>query len=221
MNINNAVESVSTIIIEDDKNYRETLKAVLDGQKSVQTEGVFNTAEEALDYFKAGGVPRVVLLDIELPGMSGIELLPKIKSISPNTLVIILTVFDDEDKIFNAICHGANGYLLKSTDVDGIVKAIYEIDHGGAPMSPAIAVKVLKMFSDFSAEDESQNVYDLSSREIEVLERFVKGMTKNEIAEELFISCSTVNTHIKNIYSKLHVHNQVEAVYKAMNENLV
>jgi len=214
-------EAIETIIVEDDRNFRDTLKCVLDSQEMVIVNETFSTAESALEYFKTGAVPRVVLLDIELPGMSGIELLPKIKHISPNSLVIILTVFDDDDKIFNAIYHGANGYLLKSTDVAGIVHAIREIDQGGAPMSPAIAAKVLKMFSQFSPSIHTYEDYDLTVREKEVLNRFVTGMTKHEIADDLFISVYTVDTHIKNIYSKLHVHNQVEVVYKAMNENLV
>lgn len=221
MSTNAGKKPIGVVIVEDDNNYREALKAILEKADSIHIEGAFLDAESALEFFYSGAVPRIVLLDIELPGMSGLELLPKIKSLSPNTLVIVLTVFDDEEKIINAISRGANGYILKSAESTELVKAIYEIDGGGAPLSPSIATKVLKMFSEFSPFHQAQNDYNLTGREKNVLRLFVRGKSKNEIAENLFISLYTVDTHIKNIYTKLQVHTQVEAVYKSLTENIV
>lgn len=218
MNKDISKERISVIIVEDDNQYRKILKQILNDQDDLYCMKDFPNAEDALDYIQSGDTPQVILLDIELPGMSGIDLIPKIKKISPSTRILNLTIFDDDDKIFNAICVGANGYLLKSADVQSIIKAIHETVQGGAAMTPSIAAKVLRMFSD---KYKPKGDYRLTDREIEILERFVKGYSKSEIADNLFISRFTVETHIKNIYSKLHVHSQTEAVYKALKEHLV
>jgi DNA-binding NarL/FixJ family response regulator len=158
------------------------------------------------------------MLDVGLPGMNGLELLAKVREISPDTRVVILTAFEDEEKIFRAICSGASGYLLKTATADQITGAIAEAVAGGAPMTPSIAKRVLEMFSRMAP---AKTDYGLSDREKMVLEKMVNGLTKKEIAAVLDMNFHTVDAALRSIYSKLEVNTRTGAVAKALKEKLV
>jgi DNA-binding NarL/FixJ family response regulator len=160
----------------------------------------------------------VILLDIGLPGMSGIKGIEKFKEISPSTLIVILTVYDDSDKVFDALCAGASGYLLKDSTPEKIIDSIKEVLAGGAPMNMKIAHKVLELFAQFKKKKAD---YGLTEREKEILQHTVAGLTKQQIADKLFLSFHTVNTHLKNIYIKLHVNTLSGVVSKVYKENIL
>ena len=210
-------QPVSVWLIEDNHIFRNTVARALARVDGVECSQHFANAEDALDALLRGGVPDVVLLDVELPGQNGIEAVRKIKSISPATRVVMLTVFDDHEKVFKSICAGASGYLLKTSPVDRIVESIHEALSGGAPMTPHVASAVLKMFSQFAQPKQD---YGLTTREQEILELMTKGLIKKEIADHLSCSYHTVDTHLRNIYTKLHVHSRSSAVAKALKERL-
>ncbi len=216
--MNKISEKIKVIIIEDDQVYRESIQDLINDNEMMECIHASESCENALSVLEKGFVPEVILSDIELPGISGIEGIKKIKSYSPATHIIMLTVFDDDDKIFNSICEGAEGYLIKSSISENISDYILDVMNGGAAMNPWIAAKVLKMFTEIS---EPKKEYGLTSREKEILKLLVNGMNKKHIAEELHISLLTINTHLKNIYAKLHVHSQVDVVAKAIKERLI
>jgi DNA-binding NarL/FixJ family response regulator len=209
---------VSVWLIEDNHTFRNTVARVLGGIEGVECSQHFSNAEDALDAMLGGGVPDVILLDVELPGQDGIEAVQKIKSVSPSTRVVMLTVFDDHEKIFRAICAGASGYLLKTSPIDRIVESIHEALAGGAPMTPRVASSVLQMFSKMA---QPRQDYGLTAREQRILELITQGLIKKEIADNLSLSYHTVDTHLRNIYTKLHVHNRSGAVAKALKERLL
>lgn len=164
----------------------------------------------------------LILMDIEMPGMDGIEATAQVKARYPQIKIIMLTVFDNDEHIFNAIKAGADGYLLKDVNPKELYDGIVETLNGGAAMNPSIAFKTLKLLRnpiDFSAKEEES--IKLTPREIDVLEQLSKGLTYTVIADNLFLSPSTIRRHIENIYSKLQVHNKLEAVQKARNNNLI
>jgi DNA-binding NarL/FixJ family response regulator len=165
----------------------------------------------------------VILMDIQMPEMDGVTATAIVKKKYPHIKIIMLTVFDDDVNIFNAIKAGANGYLLKEIDAENLNKSILEVVSGGAPMSPSIALKTLKLLRNPNAITDSQNLEEikLTNRETEILEHLSKGLNYNSIADNLFISPSTVRKHIENIYKKLQVHNKMEAVSKARKHNLI
>jgi DNA-binding NarL/FixJ family response regulator len=164
--------------------------------------------------------PDVVLMDIELPGINGIEAVGMIKEEFPAIKILMQTIFDDDEKIFNSICAGAEGYILKHTSPAEMMEAIKEIYEGGSPMTPSIANRVLKMVK-VRPEPGAKESFDLSAREKEILTCLVKGMSYKMVADACFISIETVNVHIKNIYKKLHVHSKSEAVAKAIRGRIV
>lgn len=209
---------INVVVVEDDALYRTSIQELINESDRLLCEHTFESCEEALEVVKADNVPEVILLDIDLPGMSGIDGIRHFRKISPATKIIMLTVFDDDDKIFNAVCHGASGYLLKSTTLENISNYITDVFCGGAAMSPAVAAKVLAMFSQFSVPKKE---YGLTQREKEILQHLVNGMNKKHISAHLHISLFTVDTHLKNIYSKLQVHSQIDVVAKALRERLV
>jgi len=209
---------INVMIVEDDELFRETIKDMINQSAELQCDAAFESCEEAISELERGMAPEVVLLDIDLPGMSGLDAIRHIKTLSPATKSIILTVFDDDDKIFNALCQGASGYLLKAASSEDIAKSIMDVVNGGAAMSPAIAAKVLTMFTKYS---EPKKEYGLTAREKEILELLVNGMSKKHIAYDLHISLYTVDTHLKNIYAKLQVHSQIDVVAKALKERLI
>ncbi|HSQ45576.1 MAG TPA: response regulator transcription factor [Lutibacter sp.] len=165
----------------------------------------------------------VILMDIQMPEMDGIETTEIVKKKYPHIKIIMITVFDDDENIFNAIKAGANGYLLKEVDAENLHKCILEVINGGAPMTPSIALKTLNLLRNpiLAENDDAINEIKLSSRETGILEHLSIGLNYNEIADNLIISPSTVRKHIENIYKKLQVHNKVEAVLKAKKHKLI
>jgi len=213
-----AVPNPITIwLIEDNHTFRRTVARVLNNVERMQCSQTFSNAEDAIDAIRGGAVPDVILVDVELPGQNGIQAVTTIKSVAPSVRLVMLTAFDDHDKIFRALCAGASGYLLKTAPVERIVEGIQEAIQGGAPMTPQVAQKVLKMFSDLA---QPKNDYGLTEREQKILALMTKGLIKKEIADQLDLSYHTVDTHLRNIYTKLHVHSRTGAVAKALNERL-
>jgi DNA-binding NarL/FixJ family response regulator len=208
---------VNVWLVEDNHTFRDTVARVLNHVSGLECRSHFSNSEDALAALDEGALPEVILLDVELPGMNGIEAVKRIKSISPSTRVIMLTVFDDHDKIFKAICAGASGYLLKTSAVEKIVESIREVHAGGAPMTPQVARSVLDMFGRLSLPRQD---YGLTTREQKILELMTQGLIKKEIADQLSLSYHTVDTHLRNIYTKLHVHTRTGAVAKALKERL-
>lgn len=201
---------IKVAIVEDDARFRESLSVLIDAGE-FRCIGTYPNAEMALKQMPRDW-PDVVLMDINLPEMSGIELVAKLKEQRPTLQVIMLTVYMDNDQVFNSLKAGASGYLLKKTAPAKILEAITEVHSGGSPMSSAIARRVVQTFQTSKpAEDETK---DLSKREHEILSLLAKGRQDKEIAEMLSLSVFTVRSYIKNIYEKLHVRSRTEAVVK-------
>jgi DNA-binding NarL/FixJ family response regulator len=209
---------LNVMIIEDDDIYRESIQELINDCDNLVCQYACESCEEALEILAKDFAPEIILLDIKLPGMSGIEGIKKIKVVSPATHIIMLTVFDDDDKIFNAICQGASGYLLKSSSAEKIKEAVRDVMCGGAAMTPHIAARVLNMFAQYS---QPRQEYGLTKREREILQCLVDGMSKKHAADHLCISLFTIDTHLKNIYSKLHVHSQIDVIAKTLKEHLL
>ena len=213
------IRPIDVIIIEDNELLRDSLKEAINKSSDINCKHTFSSGEAALDLIgKDELVPDIILLDIGLPGINGIELIPGLKRLSPSSKIIIITVHDDDENVFNAICAGASGYLLKDMSSEKIVTSINEVMSGGAPMNLHIAKKVLNMFRD---QNVKSNGYDLSERENEILSLLVEGLSKKQIAEKIFLSHHTVDSHIRNIYVKLEVHTRGSAVSKAIKEKLL
>jgi DNA-binding NarL/FixJ family response regulator len=209
---------IRVIIFEDNRNLREGLFNLLESSSGFICAGAFANCERVLENIEETQ-PDVILMDIELPVISGIEAVKMIREKYPDLKILMETIFEEDKKIFQSICNGAQGYILKNTPPDGILNAIREVYEGGAPMTPTIASKVLRLFkTNLSGNDES---YGLSSREKEILKCLVEGMSYKMIADTCFISADTVNGHIKNIYKKLQVHSKSEAVVKAVKGRIV
>lgn len=204
-------------LCEDNERFRRSLCAAINQIDGLSCSSSLGSVEETLDRVKSDGPPDVLLLDIGLPGVDGISGLPQLRSAAPEAKIVILTVFDDHDKVFRAVCAGADGYLLKTSTVERIGEAIQEVSQGGASMNPEIARKVLDVFA---GKRNNQNDA-LTEREREVLRLVVRGLTKKEVATELDLSRHTVDSHLRNIYQKLHVHNRAGAVATAIREGLV
>lgn len=200
---------------------REGFAAICNGTPGLLACGVFTDCTDA-DHKIRQCRPDVVLMDIGMPGMDGIMATRHLVKQWPELKVLIQTVFEDDDKIFSAICAGASGYILKSTSPSRLVEAIHEVYNGGSPMTPFIASRVLKLFQQFapSAQAEAERL-TLSAREKEILGLMVEGNSFHVIAGKCFISYETVKTHIKRIYKKLHVASASEAVVKAIREHLI
>lgn len=213
-----SIGKVNVWIIEDNELYSKNLAALLNQNEDINCEHTFSNCEDALKEMQESFSPQVFLVDIGLPGMSGIEGIQQIKRISPTSHIIIITVYDDDQKIFKALCAGASGYLLKSSPDEKIIEAITDVLNGGAPMNAQIAKKALDMLltSRFRKSD-----YGLTDRERDILGLVVEGFPKKQIADRLNISYYTVDTHIKNIYAKLHVQSSSGAVSKALKERLI
>lgn len=205
-------------LIEDNGLFRATLARGLERTGRFVCTGSFRTAEAALAAAVPGAEPAAVLLDVGLPGMDGIEALPRLRERLPSSALIVLTVFEDEDKIMRAICSGAQGYLLKTAPVSEIAAAIDDVLGGGSPMNSRIARRVLELFSRLVPPRKD---YGLTARETEILQQMVEGRIKKEIASHVGLSVHTVNTHMRNIYEKLQVNTVNGAVAKALRERLV
>ncbi len=207
-------------LIEDNERLRATLARAINQIPGLHCDADFCAVEPALAQLAGGNAPHVVLLDIGLPGIDGITGLPKLKTAAPQMKVIILTVFDDHDRVFRAVCAGADGYLLKTSPMDRIGEALREVSRGGASMNPEIARKVLDLFNNQKPQ-KTQGDQGLTERELEVLKLIVAGLTKKEVAARMQLSQHTVDTHLRNIYQKLHVNNRAGAVATAIRERLV
>lgn len=205
-------------IIEDHTAFRRTLMRVLNAESGLQCARDFDSCEKALAALTHDEAPDLILLDVGLPGMGGLEGIRLIKERIPQTLVVILTVFEDDDKVFQAICAGAAGYLLKTSSASDITQAVRDALAGGSPMNLRIARRVLEMFSRLAPK---QTDYGLSEREKEILQLMVTGLIKKEIADRLTLSVHTVDTYLRRIYEKLAVNTRTGAVAKALKEGLV
>ena len=208
---------ITVWIIEDNVSFRTNAAAAINDTDGLACSGAYRSCEEALPHLR-GDKPNVILMDIGLPGMSGIEGIQRVHEFSPDVQVIVLTVFEDEDKLFKAICAGASGYLLKGADLDEIAEAIRLAHEGGSPMTPRIARRVLGFFTQGRPK---QPDYGLTDREKEILRKMADGLIKKEIADAFAISIHTVNTHIRSIYEKLQVNTNTGAVAKALREDLI
>ncbi|MGN6616390.1 MAG: response regulator transcription factor [Ilyomonas sp.] len=200
---------VTVCIIEDWKDYRETLQLLIKTTPGLECVGTYENAEKAVDEITLLQ-PNVALIDINLPRMDGIELVKRINTISPSTLSIMCTAYNEDEKIFRALSAGAHGYMLKSSSPAKIIDAIFELVNGGSPMSAEVARKVVTAFKKPAVDNEVH----LSPREEEVLDLLSKGLLYKEIAAQLSISIDTVKRHCFNIYEKLHVSNRTEAINK-------
>ena len=209
---------VNIWLVEDNLRYRKSLAGLINGTQGMYCPHVFVSCEDALEVLSEESFPEVILLDIGLPGINGIQGIEKFKNISPSTLIVILTIYDDNDKVFDALCAGASGYLLKDSSPEKIIDSIREVLAGGAPMNMKIAHKVLELFSQFKKK---KSDYRLTEREKEILQHIVTGLTKQQIADKLFLSFHTVNTHLKNIYTKMHVNSISGAISKVYKENIL
>ena len=210
---------IKVVVFEDNKVLRESLQQLINSTAEIACVGAFPDANKIVRNMELTN-PDVVLMDIDMPGISGIEAVQIIKDKFPQVRILMQTVFDDNDKIFAAICAGASGYILKKTSPLNMLQAIRETYEGGAPMTPSVALKVLHMFR-LQASGAIKEFIDLSEREKEILSLLVKGKAYKNIAGECFISIDTVNTHVRHIYEKLHVHSKGEAIAKAIHQKLI
>lgn len=210
---------IRVTIFEDNALINEGLQLLLESQPDMLMAGAFRDATGVLNKIRKTK-PDVVLMDINMPDVNGIEAVVQIKKEFPQILVMMQTIFEDDDKVFAAICGGASGYLLKGTSPDKMLDAIREMTNGGSPMSPNIARRVIQIFQDQFKPVKEQYVV-LTPKEKEVLQYLVDGQSYKMIADKMTVSFHTVNDHIKNIYNKLHVNSAPEAVSKALKNKLL
>lgn len=210
---------IRVIIFEDNENLRLSLYQLINSREDFQCAGAFPDGTNVIQQVK-DTAPDVVLMDINMPGVNGIEAVRMLHDAFPKLKIMMQTVYDDQDKIFQSILAGASGYILKNTPNARILESIKEVYDGGAPMSPSIAAKVLKMVVPAQAADATSG-FNLSDREKEILSCLVQGMSYKMIGEACFISVDTVRGHIRRIYEKLHVNSKSEAVAKAIKGNIV
>jgi Response regulator containing a CheY-like receiver domain and an HTH DNA-binding domain len=207
---------VSIIIFEDNDQLRESLVTLLNNSEGYTVVGDYGLVIDAVNITRRYR-PEVVIMDIDLPEKSGIDGVRMIKETKPETLVIMYTMFEDDEKLFNSLCAGANGYILKKTSPYKLFEAINEVIEGGAPMSPSIAKRVLQTFQNKSAVQQ----YHLSPRETDILHLLIKGYSVKMIAAELKIAFDTSRAHLRNIYQKLHVNCGKEAIAKVLSEKII
>ena len=208
-------------IFEDNKHLRETLQILLEHAEGYRCSGAYASCKEMVQVLEANPCD-VILMDIEMPGMNGIEATRIIKERFPDMQVLIQTAFSEDEYIFHAICAGAAGYILKTTSPNGYLEAIADVRAGGSPMTPGIARRVLELFRD-NAQGPAKPIkdYKLTPQEKKILQLLVDGRSYKMIASELFVSLDTVKTNVSNIYSKLQVHSGTEAVSKALKDRIV
>lgn len=201
------------VIVEDDVIIREAFVTLINQSGDYFVVNAYGNAEDAIKKV-ADDSPDICLMDIELPGMNGIEAISKIKAVLPETQVVVVTVYENDDLVFKALCEGASGYLTKNTPPQKLIESLKELDSGGAPMSTNIARMVV---SSFHRNRQSP----LSPRELEVLELLASGKSYSTIADQLFVDKETIRSHIKNIYLKLEVHSKAEAIEKAKKNKFI
>lgn len=205
-------------VVEDNELFRKTLQDLLGAAEGVSSVAAYPAAEGALSDLADGKLPDIVLMDIGLPGKSGIEAVSEMRSMAPALPVVMLTVHRDNDRIFRAICAGACGYLLKTVTSERIIEAVKVAVSGGSPIDEYIARRVLNTFARVAPQPGD---YNLTDREQEILQLLVEGLTQKAIAGQLFVSPHTIDGHVRHIYAKLEVHTRSGAVAKALRENLV
>ena len=209
---------IKVAIVEDQREIRECLALLVNGTDGYTCSGSYRSMEEAIEKIPRQ-VPDVLLSDIGLPGMSGIDGVRRLKELCPNLLVLMLTVYDDDERIFDAMCAGACGYLLKKTPPARLIASLQEVVDGGAPMSPEVARRVIALFREIRPPDRAE--YHLTPHETRLLKLFVEGHNYKTAAVELKVSVNTINFHVRSIYDKLQVHSRSEAVAKALRNRLV
>ena len=209
---------VRVAIVEDQRRTREGLRALIDGSDGFVCVGAWGSMEEALA--ASWALPLdVMLLDLGLPGMSGIEGISLLRKKTPQTALVVLTVYEDNDRVFRALCAGATGYLLKNTPPTKLLEGLRSAVNGGSPMSPEIARQVIELFRKFHPPERA--AYNLTPHELRLLRLLVEGHSYKTAAAELGVSINTIAFHIQNIYGKLQVHSKSEAVARALSENLL
>lgn len=214
-------EQIQVWLVEDNEVFRRNVQRVINNLEGMTCDGSFDSAEATFKALQKNTAPDVILLDVQLPGVDGIAALAEFREAIPNTRVIILTVFDDADKIFRAVCAGASGYVLKASGTDKIGESIRQVMGGGAPMTPEVAKKVLDAFANSDLLPGEKGDYGLTVREQEILRLLAEGLLKKEIADALSISVNTVSTHLRRVYDKLHVNTNTGAVAKALREGII
>ena len=214
------MDDITVWLVEDEQLYRDSIKDLITETEGMTCSGSFSSCEAAIEELSSGeNIPNVILMDIELsPNMSGVEGAGKVKAILPSAQIIMLTIHQDNSSVFDALRTGASGYILKDQPLKRIVQGIREAHEGGVPMTGAIARKMLNTFRE---QKDSVIDYHLTNREIQILELIVEGLAQNKIAAKLYISPATVDSHIRNIYTKLHVNSRALAVAKAIREGIV
>jgi DNA-binding NarL/FixJ family response regulator len=210
--------TIRAAIVEDQRVTREGLRALLEASDGLVCAGAWGSMEEALAD-RLQPPPDVVLLDLGLPGMSGIDGIAALRKRCPATALVVLTVYEDNDRVFRALCAGATGYLLKNTPPAKLLDGIRDAVNGGSPMSPEIARLVVELFRKFHPPERAQ--YNLTPHELRLLKLLVEGHSYKTAAAELGVTVNTIAFHIQNIYGKLQVHSKSEAVARALNENLL
>ena len=209
---------IKTAVVEDIRDIREGLATLINFTDGFQCSGTYRSMEEAIPRI-ASKIPDVLLSDIGLPGMDGIEGIKILKASYPQMTILMLTVYDDDERIFDALCAGASGYLLKRTPPGQLMDNIREAVSGGAPMSPEVAAKVIKLFRDIRPAEKLD--HDLTPHEVRLLKLLVEGHNYTTAAKELGVSFNTVKFHMRHIYEKLQVHSKSEAVAKALQSRIV
>ena len=212
-------EPIPVWLIEDHKTYGERLAKALNRVEGIACPQRFTACEDAFAALTSETPPHVLLLDVGLPGINGIDALARLRQLAPKTAIVILTVFEDDDKIFRAICAGASGYLLKTANTEDIAVAIRSAAAGGSPINPTIARRVLDMLGKAST-NAPQKDYGLTAREKDILQLLVQGHSTKEAASQLKISYHTADGYIRDIYEKLQVNTRSSAVAKALKEGL-
>lgn len=210
---------VRVIIFDDNSHRRDGLKMLIDAMETMECVGCHEDCRKVLEDIEQAK-PDVVLMDIDMPHVNGVEAVEKIRTKYTDLKVLMQTVFEDDNKIFSAICAGADGYILKQRNPSELIDAIFEVMTGGAPMTPIVARKALQLFRKSNSIRHSQE-FNLSNRELEILELLTKGYSYKMIADKCFISYATVNSHISKIYQKLQVESSAGAVSLAIREGLV
>lgn len=211
--------NIKVVIFEDNNSLRQSLFQLINGSEGFKCVGAFEDCLDLLNNIE-DTKPDVVLMDIEMPGINGIEAVRILREKYPDLKILMQTIFEDSEKIFHSILAGASGYILKNTSPSRFLDFIKETYDGGAPMSPSVATKVMKMVVDQSPNAKVKN-FNLTEREKEILSCLVKGMSYKLIADACFISIDTVRGHIRNIYDKLHVHSKGEAIATAIKDKIV
>ncbi len=211
---------IRVAVFEDNRHLRDTFELLLNNTEGIFCAGTYPNVDDIISVLQSAPAD-IILMDIEMPGMNGIDATRLVKQRFPEVKILIQTVFFDDDYIFNAICAGAAGYILKSTTPEGYVQAIKEVAAGDSPITPGIASRVLELFRKKLSTQPVLQDYALTSQEKKVLELLVDGRSYKMIASELHIAFETVKTHIKNIYAKLHVNSGTEAVALAIRKGIV